>query len=802
MSLKVGELFGELGLDDSPFNKKLAAAGESMKSAMVKAAKTAAVGTGAAIAGGVTYSLFEFSKLEKGMNEVFSLMPGISKEAMGKMTSDVQKLAVEMGITTDKIIPALYQSISAGVPPDNVFDFMRVASKASIGGVTDLETAVDGITSTINAYGTNVLSATQASDLMFTAVRMGKTTFDELAKSLFNVNPVAAALDVKFSDVTAALSAMTAQGVPTAVATTYLRQMLVELSKSGQQAADTFTQVAGKSFKDFIDSGGNVQGALQLLEDYAKKSGKGINDLFSSVEAGSAALTLTGKGTETFTKNLEEMAKSSGATDQAFQTMDQGISRSIDKIKANIQVLAQKGGELLAPLASRVAQEFDAALPHIQAFADTLSQIWSQNNMTFSMKVDASWDALYQLNTTVGQIADGVRALGGLAVGFAAGFIAAGAAIGYAFLNTVIVPIDETINAVMAGMDMIAGAEQKLGLISDATAQQFTSWHNATSEMVETDKGRAKAWGDAWDQATATSKAAFGDAFESLVRLMDPSKMDKAGEMRKAAKKTLDGYIAGLNGAAPNYNDAVTQIATTLITQFGVMPGQAQMLARQLVNNMSTEFNTGKPGVDGAAGGITNGVDGQLAPLPGIGLKYGAGAIGGLQGGMGSLHDPAVGTAGWIAAGVAAALNIDLTGRGQSIIQTLINGLGSMFGPLGTVAAGVAQIIYNHLPHSPAKLGPLSGKGSPFHSGISIANLLAGGMLSGSGIIRGAANRLAGSVQINPGFVGSPAFAGAGGALTSAGNVYNFNYTINAQDSEDAYRKMIRRMERDIRQNG
>src|SRR5258707_1301082 len=84
---------------------------------------------------------------------------------------------------------------------------------AAVGGVTSLETAVDGISSTVNAYGDKVITATQASDLMFTAVKVGKTTFDELSKSLFNVNPAAAALGVKFQDVTAALASMTAQGV-------------------------------------------------------------------------------------------------------------------------------------------------------------------------------------------------------------------------------------------------------------------------------------------------------------------------------------------------------------------------------------------------------------------------------------------------------------------------------------------------------------------------------------------------------------------------------------------------------------
>src|SRR5207302_1808515 len=142
-----------------------------------------------------------------------------------------------------------------------------------------------------------------------------KTTFNELSTSLFNVTPVAASLGVSFGDVTAALAAMTAQGVPTSVATTQLRQLLAELSKEGQVAAKNFEQLAGKSFRQFIAEGGNVQQALQLMERGAKASGVGINDLFGSVEAGGAALALTGKGTQVFTSNLKEMGQAAGATD-------------------------------------------------------------------------------------------------------------------------------------------------------------------------------------------------------------------------------------------------------------------------------------------------------------------------------------------------------------------------------------------------------------------------------------------------------------------------------------------------------
>lgn len=305
-------------------------------------------------AGAIGKGIADFSGFQTQMNEVFTLLPGISGDAMSKMTTQVQDFSQKFGVLPDKEIPALYQAISAGVPQDNLFAFLETAQKAARGGVTDLETSVNGISSVVNAYGPAVISATQASDVMFTGVRLGKTTFEELSASLFQVIPSAASLGVKFGDVTAALATMTSQGVPTSVATTQLRQLLVELSKSGSAAAKTFQGLAGKDFRAFVASGGDVQGALKLMSEGASKSGKSITDLFGSVEAGNAALALTGPGAATFANNLDQMSKSAGATDAAFGKMQQGIGPKLDQLKAKFQVTFIKLGEALVPIALQV----------------------------------------------------------------------------------------------------------------------------------------------------------------------------------------------------------------------------------------------------------------------------------------------------------------------------------------------------------------------------------------------------------------------------------------------------------------
>ena len=297
--------------------------------------KGALVG-GVALAGLGVASVKMALDFERSFAEVKTLLPQLSEQAFGKLQDDLLAFSKEMGIATDQTVPALYQAISAGVPPDNVMTFMETAAKASIGGVTDLEVAVDGITSVINSYGSEVIDAQQASDIMFTAVRLGKTTFDELSASLFNVLPTASSLGISFEEVSAAMAVMTAQGIPTSVATTKLRQAFVEASKGGTLLSDAIIDLTGKSFAQLISEGATaseifneLRGSMPLQE---------FKDLVPATEALDAILAITGPNAEAMASAMGETGNSVGATDAAFQTMADTAGFKLNKAFNSLKI--------------------------------------------------------------------------------------------------------------------------------------------------------------------------------------------------------------------------------------------------------------------------------------------------------------------------------------------------------------------------------------------------------------------------------------------------------------------------------
>ena len=85
------------------------------------------------------------------------------------------------------------------------------------------------------------------------------------------------------------------------------------------------------------------------MSEAAEEQNKSVLDLFGSIEAGQGVLAFTADGGVAFQESLGAMGESAGATQTAFDTMDQGLAANFDRIKANIEVLKIEIGQRLAP---------------------------------------------------------------------------------------------------------------------------------------------------------------------------------------------------------------------------------------------------------------------------------------------------------------------------------------------------------------------------------------------------------------------------------------------------------------------
>lgn len=268
---------------------------------------------------------------QKQLSTVNTLLKG-SREELNKFADEFINLSIRTGQAKEDIANGAYQALSSGVAKEDLVNFLEVATKTAQAGLTTTETSIQTISSIMNAYKMTATEAADIADWLLTVQNKGVTTVGELGSYLSDVTSIAAPLNVALNDVGAALAQMTQNGNSTAKSTTMLKTMLSELSKEGQAAADVFTKIAGQSFRDFIANGGDLQGALNLMEQHAKSTNKSIVDLFGSVEAGSAALNLTGLNAQKFSEKLEDMKNKSGELNSSYAIATANIKTEWDRL--------------------------------------------------------------------------------------------------------------------------------------------------------------------------------------------------------------------------------------------------------------------------------------------------------------------------------------------------------------------------------------------------------------------------------------------------------------------------------------
>lgn len=268
---------------------------------------------------------------QKQLSTVNTLLKG-SREELNKYADEFINLSIRTGQAKEDIANGAYQALSSGVAKKDLVNFLEVATKTAQAGLTTTETSIQTISSIMNAYKMTATEAGEIADWLLTVQNKGVTTVGELGSYLSDVTSIAAPLNVTLNDIGAALAQMTQNGNNTAKSTTMLKTMLSELSKEGQKAADVFTKIAGQSFRDFITNGGDLQGALNLMEQHAKSTNKSIVDLFGSVEAGSAALNLTGLNAQKFSEKLNDMKNKAGELNTAYEIATANIKSEWDKL--------------------------------------------------------------------------------------------------------------------------------------------------------------------------------------------------------------------------------------------------------------------------------------------------------------------------------------------------------------------------------------------------------------------------------------------------------------------------------------
>ncbi|MGO0884911.1 phage tail tape measure protein [Clostridioides difficile] len=312
------------------------------------AAKIAGVGIATGIGAGLVSASKAGAEFETAMTKT-STMFGDTKVDTENLNNKVLELSKNTGIAASSIGESLYNALSSGIPVTkdmgSAMDFMTKNAKLSKAGFTDIDTALTATAKVLNAYKMDVSETDRVHKVMMQTQNKGITTVGELGATLAQVTPTASAMSFSFEQVGASLANMTAQGTPTAQATTQLNSLLAELGKTGTVAnkslldATKGTKYAGKSFKELMQAGVPLNEILNLMDGSAKKNKKSLIDMFGSIEAGKAALALSGQNSEQYTNNLKAMSTQADVVGSAYAKMSNTLESKVGILKESFKNL-------------------------------------------------------------------------------------------------------------------------------------------------------------------------------------------------------------------------------------------------------------------------------------------------------------------------------------------------------------------------------------------------------------------------------------------------------------------------------
>lgn len=356
-------------------------------------AKAAVAGIGIAAAGVAIHTAKMAGDFQVQMTRVRTGAGELAKN-MNTVGQGVLAMAGEVGQSTEELTKGLYTTESAGYHGAQALTVLKAAAMGAKVGAAELGTTTDAVTTAMNAYKSGADSATSVTNALIATEAEGKTNLEALAGSMSSILPVSAAAHVGLNEVLGAMATMTAQGTPAAVAATYLRQTIGQLSNPSNKAATEMQNLGLSAVKvgqelgtkglaatlttltDAIETKMGPSGTVLIrhLQGAAKNTTTfqralanlpptqqtyigALATMVGGTKSMQAALQLTGPHMADFKRNtagIAEHVKAGGNSIEGWADVQKNFNQKLAEAKASFESLQIQIGQYFLPVFSKM----------------------------------------------------------------------------------------------------------------------------------------------------------------------------------------------------------------------------------------------------------------------------------------------------------------------------------------------------------------------------------------------------------------------------------------------------------------
>lgn len=344
----------------------LASLGQTAKTAG-KIAAGAMVAAATAVATLGTAAVKSAAEYEAQLANVSTLLTGTEAEVAARTAEigdQVLEISNRTGVATADLTDGMYQVVSAFGDSADAAAILETAAKSAAAGNATTTDSINLLSAVTKGYGdTSAEAVQQAADLAFATVRLGQTSFPELAAGMGKVIPLASTLGLEQEQLWGAMATLTGVTGSTAEVVTQMKatmQAFLSPSKNMQAALKNMGYESGQAL---LESKG-LQGSLDALKDAVGGNELAFAGLFSSVEAQTAVLAMAGNQAENLTSKTAEMYEATGAANTAFE-------RQTNTLAYDIQMVKNLGANFLTQLGTNI-------LPYVREFAEAALPVVSE----------------------------------------------------------------------------------------------------------------------------------------------------------------------------------------------------------------------------------------------------------------------------------------------------------------------------------------------------------------------------------------------------------------------------------------
>ena len=643
-----------------------------------------------------------------------------------ELNSQILNASGSMGIAASDIAEAAYQAISAGQDTTNAVSFAGQAARLAAAGFTTSASAVDILTTALNAYGLDAEQASHVSDVLLTTQNLGKTSVDELAGSMGRVIPLAAAYGVSVENLSSGLAIMTANGIATAEAATYTKSMLNELGDSGSTVGKILRQQTGQSFAELNASGKSLGDVLQILYDSVGGDSTAFAGLWSSVEAGTGALSLASSGADKFDSVLGQMVDSTGATESAYATMTDTFQHKTESLKTNVQNFG-------ISVFDSINGGLGDAVGLLSGYVQTLTDSFSSGG--FAGLVSGIGDIFADLISNIGPqlLQSGVE----LAQDLVQGLMDSISNVGPQLLQSGVELAQDLVQGLMDSMDVIAGAAVSLmqglaGGLRDHLPTLIRSGLSMLTDLSASFHDNVGLMVDAAMDLALNLARGLADSLPAIIEQVPTIVSNIANTINDNAPKILETgiqivitLIGGLIQAIPTLVSNIPKIITAIVDV--IQAFNWLNLGKSIIEFLGNGIKSMVSFVQGAGNNVLTGVVDVLKALPSKLMELGKSGIQGLGSAISGMAHSAVGAMKAVGTGLLGALKglpSQMLGIGKNLIKGLWNGISNMTGWILNLIGGFAKSVIG-------KIKGLFGIHSPSTVFAEIGGYLAEGLGNG-----------------------------------------------------------------------